>query len=129
MALDCPRCDEVKLEEIEVGEVLVDRCPRCAGIWFDHEEVSGIIGKRGKLKSLESIVPPPKLAVNTMSCPRCPDVPLRKLEVSGTGGRTTTAFRCVSCSGTWFDRGEFREIEDPGLLDTLTRYLNLVFPE
>jgi Zn-finger nucleic acid-binding protein len=129
MSLDCPRCHEVKLEEIEVGDVLVDRCPRCAGIWFDHDEVGGIIGKRGMLKTLESIVPPSQYAVDTMYCPRCPDVSLRKLELSGSAGRTATAYRCVSCAGTWFDRGELREVEDPQLLDALTRYLNLVFPE
>jgi Zn-finger nucleic acid-binding protein len=120
---------EVKLDEIEVGDVLVDRCPRCAGIWFDHEEVGGIIGRREKLKKVESIIPPPEHAVAAMRCPRCPEVTLRKLELTDKGGKAAFAYRCVSCGGTWFDRGELREFEDPLLLGTLKSYLISVFPD
>lgn len=127
MALDCPRCDEICLDEIEVGDVLIDRCPRCAGIWFDHDEVGGIVGRPEGLRQLESIVPPVDTQVAAMRCPRCPDVTLRKIDFQAAHNRSLTAFRCVSCAGTWIDRGELREAEDPLLAQTLKQYFDAVF--
>jgi hypothetical protein len=37
-------------------------------------------------------------------------------------------YRCASCSGTWIDRGELREQEDPGLPENLRRYFAAVDP-
>ena len=33
----CPKYCGVALERIKVGDVEVDRCPKCEGIWFDSE--------------------------------------------------------------------------------------------
>ncbi len=129
MALDCPRCHEVQLQEIEVGKVLLDRCPRCAGIWFDHDEVGGIIGRRDGIKKLESIVPPPEREIPSMSCPRCPDVSLRELKYREVADREIIAYRCVSCAGTWIDRGALREAEDPQLAKTLEHYFAAAFAD
>lgn len=123
MALDCPRCKEVLLDEIELGEIPVDRCPRCAGIWFDNAEVGEITGMRSKLQDFESIVPSSDFTETAMRCPRCEGVALRRLKVKGNG-RQRTLYRCVSCVGTWLDRGELKELEDPTLVATLKSYFS-----
>lgn len=40
----CPRCDE-HLEEISIGTLRIDRCPRRDGLWFDHGELGSIIDR------------------------------------------------------------------------------------
>ena len=125
MSLDCPRCKHTLLEEIELGEVLVDRCPCCAGIWFDNAEVGELTGLKNKLQGFESIVPPSEHDSENMPCPRCRGVDMRRLSMP-TEARNTTLFRCVSCLGTWLDRGELREIEDPKLIESLTAFFSQI---
>jgi Zn-finger nucleic acid-binding protein len=123
MALDCPRCKHVPLEEIELGDVPVDRCARCAGIWFDNAEVGELTRLKNKLQGFESLVPPSTYDTEDMLCPRCNGVSLRRLVVP-SDGRDRILFRCVSCLGTWVDRGELREIEDRRLVESLTEFFS-----
>ncbi len=37
----CPRCRK-KMDKILIGEILVDRCPRGHGLWFDGGELGGL---------------------------------------------------------------------------------------
>ena len=130
MALDCPRCKRVKLEEVDLDEVVIDRCSRCAGMWFDNDEIGNAVGGRAGLRELESLIPPPDDAVSTMLCPRCPEVALRRLAVDTSAGkRPSVIFRCASCAGTWIDRGELAEQEDPHLIDALKAYFEKVAPD
>ena len=123
MPLDCPRCN-ASLEEIELGNVFVDRCPRCAGIWFDNAEVGELTGLKPELKGFESIVPASGLDSAHMLCPRCDSVPLRRLSVPSSIGREVVFYRCASCLGTWLDRGELREIEDSRLEESLGTFFS-----
>ena len=126
MSLKCPRCDEIGLDEIEIGDVLVDRCPRCAGIWFDHDEIGRIAGNNPNLKRLDSFIPPGGRDFTEITCPRCPQVSLRKLTLNRADGSEQIVFRCASCGGTWLDRGELRVIEDQMLLKVLASYFSSV---
>ncbi len=37
----CPTCQE-PMKKVLAGEVRLDRCSRCQGIWFDHHELAGV---------------------------------------------------------------------------------------
>jgi Zn-finger nucleic acid-binding protein len=102
-----------------VSDVVIDRCPRCAGLWFDHAEIGELVGRQSRVSAMESIVPSAEHQDPALSCPRCQTVALRKLMVEQDNH---LMYRCVSCVGTWLDRGELREIEDPRLVDTLKAY-------
>jgi Zn-finger nucleic acid-binding protein len=129
MALSCPRCEGTKLEEIGVDEVAVDRCPRCAGVWFDHDEIGALVGAAAGLGQMESTVPkaPPEGSASPL-CPRCEGTALRPLECTDRGPRQSVLQRCPSCLGTWIDRGELREQEDKGLFGAIRGYFALCFP-
>jgi Zn-finger nucleic acid-binding protein len=124
MALSCPRCEDVELEEIEVGEVIIDRCVQCAGIWFDSAEITSIVGPRARISNFESIVPGDDYCVDSMKCPRCQGVSLRRFLTYTPTDEERIAYRCVSCIGTWLDRGELRASEDPQLSSTLKNYFS-----
>ncbi len=48
----CPRCEEKPLRETALGDVVVDECDGCLGIWLDSGEVSRLLDllESGKLK-------------------------------------------------------------------------------
>jgi Zn-finger nucleic acid-binding protein len=123
MSLNCPRCKHAFLEEIELREIPLDRCPCCAGIWFDNAEVSELTRLKNQLSGFESIVPSSSFHAENMPCPKCDGVTLRRL-VMQSGGRDKILYRCASCLGTWIDRGELRESEDPNLAESLTAFFS-----
>jgi uncharacterized protein len=44
--MKCPKCG-MQLEEIAFGDVRVDKCFSCEGIWLDKGELEGIRQKEG----------------------------------------------------------------------------------
>ena len=124
MMLMCPRCRMKRLDEIELGEVVVDRCTCCGGLWFDNDEISELLGRTKEARRVETTVPPEGDRAKELTCPRCADVALRALVVAGDVAAARTVFRCASCSGTWVDRGELRAFEDPRLLEALRLFFS-----
>ncbi len=45
--LNCPFC-KTEMNKIKKGEVIIDRCPKCLGIWLDKGEMNKIIQRRKK---------------------------------------------------------------------------------
>ena len=122
MRLMCPRCRTRKLDEVEITEIVIDRCLCCGGLWFDSDESCGLIGRTPEVKRVETTVPPEEDVVKELACPRC-EVALRALPLAGGEGESArTVYRCASCSGTWLDRGELRAFEDARLAEVLKGY-------
>ena len=43
--LCCPKCGH-SMEEIDLSEILVDRCTHCEGVFFDHGELEDLLCKK-----------------------------------------------------------------------------------
>jgi uncharacterized protein len=43
--MQCPRCENVVLDEIERSGVTVDRCASCRGMWLDRGELEKLIAR------------------------------------------------------------------------------------
>ena len=129
MALGCPRCKKGKLEEIEIEDVLLERCVQCAGLWFDNDEIYEVLDRRPALRKIEKTIPPAESAEPDMPCPRCVEVRLRKLDLNENGNRSGAIYRCASCSGTWMDRGELNTLEDPSIAKNLKTYFDKRCPD
>lgn len=107
---NCPKCNtELKVKVI--GDVDVDECGSCGGIWFD----------RGELKEAESVAdsnlgwidfeiwkhPENFKAEDTeLKCP-VDGVNMISIEYGHTGVRVNS---CGTCHGIWLDKGEFPKI-------------------
>jgi Zn-finger nucleic acid-binding protein len=48
----CPRCTHQLLSEVTLGDIVVDECAQCKGIWLDSGEICRLIDLKecGKLK-------------------------------------------------------------------------------
>lgn len=111
----CPKCRS-DMEPVTHGDIEVDRCHTCGGLWFDAGEVE-------KLKSREAAE-----AIDTGSarlgrrldmidhyrCPRCGD---EMTQVSDPEQPHIHFETCSGCGGSFFDAGEFRDLSEHTLSD------------
>ncbi len=118
MGLNCPRCSTGTLEGLELGDVLIDRCVVCAGLWFDQGEIEQLVGESDRIRKMEAEVP---AAEGSIYCPRCAGIRLRPVLLGRPDGSEVYAFRCASCMGTWLDRGVLRREEDPQIAASARR--------
>lgn len=41
--MNCPVCDDVKMREVQKGDILIDVCPSCKGVWLDRGELDKLM--------------------------------------------------------------------------------------
>jgi len=104
MNLTCVKCTSV-LDKARVGDVEVDLCPSCGGLWLDHCEVERLgRGKSDDLYRLRTALvgksQPDAASDTTTSCPACPGQ-LKEVEL----GPVHIEY-CGKCHGIFLDRGE-----------------------
>jgi len=107
---NCPKCN-IELKVKVIGDIDVDECESCKGIWFD----------RGELKEAEGLAdsnlgwidfeiwkhPENFKAKDTeLSCP-VDGTNMTSIEYGHTGVRVDN---CGNCHGIWLDKGEFPKI-------------------
>lgn len=147
----CPRCGQA-LEAARSDEIALDRCAKCAGLWFDVNELDRVMA-RGR-RAWEAIVPhaeppaapppvsppadaaaatpapaaaPPGPAPSPKTlCPRC-EVPMIRIKTLEEPRLDVHA--CTLCYGRWVDSAEFGKLhaERPGLLGSLLHLLEKWF--
>lgn len=97
----CPNCNEPALA-LELDGVEIDRCPACAGIWLDEEEIAWLSDRSsGTSHSLTAALEKgPHGPKTKLRCPRCSRV--MRLDVLAA----IELDRCPAGHGIWFDAGE-----------------------
>ena len=70
-SIECPKCGH-GMEEITYGEVTIDRCTNCQGLWFDTGEAEQLKGKwMGDALDMGNAEEGKKWdAVDDIACPR-----------------------------------------------------------
>ncbi|HEY4242762.1 MAG TPA: zf-TFIIB domain-containing protein [Kofleriaceae bacterium] len=112
----CPRCDQ-PLHARRVGDIVVDECGGCLGLFLDQIAIQRVITDRQQaraealLGSLPRQVAPQLVATGGkmyLKCPICHTVMNRKLFATGTG----VIIDVCRAHGTFFDVGEL-----PGIIE------------
>lgn len=107
----CPR-DGTLLDEKPLGDVLIDECSHCHGLFFDGGELEQVQG--GSLFPYLSKRPAES---DTPRCPRCDTLmqPYRytgKLRGQPLASEPLVIDHCPSCRGYWLDQGELGDVRD-----------------
>lgn len=98
-------------QEIKIGEVKVDRCSECGGLWFDRDELRLAKDSHDEYTqwfdidlwdSEENF----RIKESPRLCPTC-SVPLYNTEY---GNSVVRIDMCRKCQGIWLDRDEFKNI-------------------
>lgn len=102
--MDCPKC-HAAMEEVTHSEVLIDRCTRCKGLWFDNGEAEAL-SDRWVAEYIDT--GDPSLgeemdAVDAINCPRCNKAMRRFMDIS----ETQMQYEECDEHGKFFDAGEF----------------------
>ncbi len=100
------------LAEMQVGEVSVDVCKACGGIWFDAFELQRVDQeKEAAGERLLQIPRDPEVVVDPSrkrECPRCDGVKLHRHFFSAK--RRVQVDQCPGCAGYWLDADELAAI-------------------
>jgi Zn-finger nucleic acid-binding protein len=101
------------MESVIFGDVEIDRCPQCHGIWCDKDEQDILKTINGAEKiDVGSTRMSTQMDAHKLDCPRCharmapfpmPEQPHILLE------------KCAVCAGVFFDAGEFAEFKTASL--------------
>jgi len=62
-AMQCPRCENDKLNETAIGDVIVDECSSCGGLWLDKGELGMIAYDNGEFLKCASSRCPNKIVL------------------------------------------------------------------
>jgi uncharacterized protein len=100
----CVKCSSV-LDKSMVGEVEVDLCPSCGGLWLDSGELEKLgQGSKDDVEKLRTALvgseQPEPPSDTTTPCIAC-DGKLREMKL----GPVTIEF-CGACNGIFLDKGE-----------------------
>lgn len=98
---NCPKCSsETLVETPSLGNIPLDVCPGCSGIWFDKEELETLLAKSqgGGAADLSLINP----RAEGLVCPRCQN----KMSHGGLVNPLLLVDKCGSCGGVWLDPRE-----------------------
>ncbi|MBB3208095.1 hypothetical protein FHS27_003922 [Rhodopirellula rubra] len=133
--MQCPRDGATLVSTKYEGEIVVDQCPSCGGVWLDSGELQALQqlverDHKTHLRRIDIIARAYEFARQKtraeITCPKC-------------GGRMESGEyvycsqimidRCVDCSGVWLDKGELAALEqffeEAGLQEQEEKDLNL----
>jgi membrane associated rhomboid family serine protease/Zn-finger nucleic acid-binding protein len=108
----CPVCKKQMMSR-QIGEVTVDICSNCGGIWFDKDELKETLSilKKSSEIPFRNFKPLPRedeaQEFREIYCPRCATA-LKPFNYAYDSGIFLD--RCPSCGGIWADRDETESI-------------------
>jgi Zn-finger nucleic acid-binding protein len=113
--LPCPRCNDPLRAKL-VGDVLIDECGKCLGLFLDHVAIRRLLEDRRQARAEAILGELPRVEVKAtrpgermyVKCPSCRAVMNRKLFATGAG----VIVDVCRTHGTFFDAGELPAIID-----------------
>jgi Zn-finger nucleic acid-binding protein len=111
--MQCPECQK-PMKQREIGDVQIDECPQCKGIWFDKDELEDAkdeIDPDLRWMDFGIWKQPARIHINDepLKCPRCQKVAMRAIYYQGPDIDFTF---CPFCKGVWLNAGDFKIIID-----------------
>ena len=113
-SLQCPKCQH-GMDEITHGEVTIDRCTNCQGLWFDADEAEQLKNMEGSEKldignATEGAKWDTRVDIN---CPRCG----KEMEKSADWKQKHIWYEVCRDHGLFMDAGEFADFKNETLVD------------
>ena len=112
----CPRC-QTPLRETRLEDLVLDKCGRCGGVWFDFAEFDWV-GIKSRDKVRRALKPQNNIETagadeeEGLVCPRCGKELLRVRSAEDTG---LLVEACLSCYGQWVDGDELDRAQNRSL--------------
>lgn len=123
-SMQCPKChadmQEHKLSTLQ-GDVVIDRCSNCHGIWFDIGEAEIVKDKwmSDFIDSGDPKVGKEHHEIRDIDCPRC-GKPMQHLS---DPTQPHIGYEACNEHGMYFDAGEFTDYKHETLMDTFRSFV------
>jgi Zn-finger nucleic acid-binding protein len=103
------------MDEVTYGEVTIDRCTNCQGLWFDTGEAEQLKGKwMGDALDMGNVEEGKKWdAVDDIACPRCGT----DMEKTSDPSQPHIWYEVCKDHGMFMDAGEFTDYKHETLAD------------
>ncbi len=113
----CPRCPSTPMHGRRVGDMVIDECPACHGIFLDHVAVQRVVTDRqqARAEAIMGALPAQAMAASAIpaagqkmyvKCPICTTIMNRRLFSAGSG----VIIDVCRAHGAFFDTGELPRI-------------------
>ena len=114
-SIECPKCGHGMDEITYGGDVVIDRCTNCQGLWFDTGEAERLKGKwMGEaLDTGDSEEGKKWDAVEDIACPRCG----KDMEKASDPNQPHIWYEVCTEHGMFMDAGEFTDFANETLAD------------
>lgn len=113
--MNCPKCNS-PMEKVTFGDIEVDRCIQCKGLWFDmleHKDLKDMEGSE-VIDSGDAKTGRHYNNIDKINCPACKSTMIRMVDKD----QPHIWFEsCPGCYGVFFDAGEFRDYKEKTILD------------
>ena len=121
-SIKCPKCGH-GMNEVTYGDVTIDRCTHCEGLWFDTDEADVLKGKwMGDALDTGNPAEGRKWdAVEDVDCPRCG----RAMEKRSDPKQKHIWFEECPDHGMFMDAGEFSDFREITLKEAFDQALSL----
>jgi Zn-finger nucleic acid-binding protein len=120
--MKCVKCTG-QTSEVRVSGIVVDRCERCHGIWFDKSELDRVlesIRSGAGAGILGATTPLAEKLDNVLAhCPRCGQELARSESVALDGLFYDS---CGGCGGAWLDGGELAALSADGTTSAIASF-------
>ncbi len=119
-SMRCPKC-RAEMEQIDYEGIEIDRCKYCKGIWFDAGESEALRNKEAAIAIDTGDAKTGKESnkIDDYPCPRCSGGMVRVVDPQQTHIWYEV---CSSCSGSFFDAGEFVDLTQHTISDFFKRF-------
>lgn len=119
---NCPRCHGA-MRSLRAGEILLDRCDTCLGLWFDTLELDKIAQNRKAVAALDPTPTHPTHASphrpHSMLCPRDRST---LITMHALGQPHIPYESCTVCGGAFLDPGELADLSELNIRERLRRF-------
>lgn len=120
--IDCPKCHAHMVRSIQ-GDLQIDRCPSCHGLWLDALERERILATPKLAQKLDSDPLPAAATRDDLRVINCPRDNSPMIAVSDPKQRHVRFEQCTVCGGAFLDAGELRDLSELTLIERIRTIL------
>lgn len=106
--MKCPKCDDESLTRKLAGEIEVDHCHTCGGLWLDQNELPRLLEL--KPQEVRDLRRGHGRVGDNSRRGKCPHCGTELLRVISAQNHQVTVDKCAECRGVWLDGGELNAL-------------------
>jgi Zn-finger nucleic acid-binding protein len=122
--LNCPRCQNKRLQDVVTSKTKLKQCPHCQGMWFNLNELEHALGRKVKFTWSKT---PEAHHHNHMHKPSCPICQTHLVQIKSLEIPDLVVWACMVCQGRWVDGAEIIKLQKRGLLSALKEFVMRLF--